>query len=377
MTRTVAHLVDTEEFGGAERALLHLVTNHDQERWRPVLLHPGEPGLAPRLDGARAAGVELREVPAMRRFRGAVRLPTFLGALDAVQPDVFHAHLNWPLACSTALLGAALRRVPARIATVQLFGRLPRAITLGLQRRVVVATVGCYLAVSEGVAARLRDTLDVPPHRVRVVPNAVPGDRTPPGAGEGARRALGVRPGQPLIVTMARLTEQKGLGYLLEAAAMLADVVFAIAGEGPDRGALEARIAQLELGDRVRLLGFRTDTTALLAASDLYVLPSLYEGLPLSILEAMALGKAVVASDIPGNDEAVVQGETGLLVPPGDSGALAEAIRALLADPMYAARLGTAGAQRVRDRFSARAMAAAVEATYDDVLAERALRRGR
>jgi glycosyltransferase involved in cell wall biosynthesis len=370
MTRTVAHYLDSAEFGGAERALLHLLLHHDRTRWRPVLLHPPEPKLAPLLDGARAAGIELRVVPAMHRFRGARRLPTLLRALDAIRPAVFHAHLSWPLGCSTALLGAALCRVPARVATVQLFGSLPRALTLGLQRRVVVRTVSRYVAVSAGVAERVRHVLGAPADRVCVVPNAVaPADTAVDGA--APRRALGVAADRPLVLTLARLTPQKGLPTLLDAAARVPGAVFAIVGEGPERDALEARIRQLGLGDRVWLLGFRSDTAALLAACDLFVLPSRYEGLPLSILEAMAAGRAVVASAIPGNDEAVVHGETGVLVPVDDPAALAAAIRELLADPGRAARLGAAGGRRVRDRFSAAAMARAVETLYDDALARR------
>ena len=119
-----------------------------------------------------------------------------------------------------------------------------------------------------------------------------------------------------------------------------------IVGDGPERGALETRIAQLGLGDRVHLLGFRTDIPELLAGCDLFVLPSLFEGLPLSILEAMAAGKAVVATAIGGNDEAVVDGVTGLLVPPADPEALADALRTLLREPERRRRLGEAGRRR-------------------------------
>lgn len=367
-TRTVAHFIDTGEFGGAERALLHLLRNHDRARWRPVLIHhPGE-GLAPLLDGAREAGVPLHPVPRMKRLRGALRLPEFMRTLGEVRPAVFHAHLNWPLACSAALLGAALR-VPARLATVQLFGPLPRALTLGMQRRAVVRTVGRYIAVSEEVAHLTRKELGAPADRVSVIHNAVEAPGTP-ADGSGVRREFGLQPGQPLVLVLARLTAQKGLAHLVDAAAQVPEAVFVVAGEGPDRAALEGQVARLGLAARVRLAGFRDDTAALLAACDLFVLPSLYEGLPLSVLEAMAAGKAVVASAIPGVAEAVVHGETGLLVPAADARALAGAVRSLLADPAGAGAMGAAGAERVRARFSAATMARSVETAYDELLDE-------
>jgi len=181
------------------------------------------------------------------------------------------------------------------------------------------------------------------------------------------------RPADPAVpqtvLTVARLDPQKGLHDLVAAAALVPEARVMVVGEGPERRALETRIAHLGLGDRVHLLGFRSDVPDLLAGSDLFVLPSLFEGLPLSILEAMAAGKPVVATAIGGNDEAVVDGATGLLVPPGDPRALADAIRALLRDPERRRRLGEAGRRRAEAEFSAPAMVRRVAAVYDELLA--------
>lgn len=368
MSRTILHFTDSDQFGGTERALLQVLAGLDRSRWRPVLLHRPESGLAPLLQEARHLGVELRTVPQLRGAQGWARLPALVQQIRRERAAVFHAHLTWPLACRMGLLGAALARVPAVVATAQLFVDLPPSGWTTMQHRVVSACVDRYLAVSRQVAAQLRERFGVRADKITQVPNAVALDRFP--------RAVSPAPARPTdpavphtVLTVARLDPQKGLHDLVAAAALVPEARVMVVGEGPERPALETEIARLGLGDRVHLLGFRSDVPDLLAASDLFVLPSLFEGLPLSILEAMAAGKPVVATAIGGNDEAVVDGATGLLVPPGDPQALADAIRALLRDPERRRRLGEAGRRRAEAEFSATAMVRRIAAIYDELLA--------
>ena len=368
MSRTILHFTDSDQFGGTERALLQVLGGLDRSRWRPVLLHRPESGLAPLLQEARHLGVELRTVPQLRGAQGWARLPALVQQIRRERAAVFHAHLTWPLACRMGLLGAALARVPAVVATAQLFVDLPPSGWTTMQHRVVSACVDRYLAVSRQVAAQLRERFGVRADKITQVPNAVALDRFP--------RAVSPAPARPTdpavphtVLTVARLDPQKGLHDLVAAAALVPEARVMVVGEGPERRALETKIAHLGLGDRVHLLGFRSDVPDLLAGSDLFVLPSLFEGLPLSILEAMAAGKPVVATAIGGNDEAVVDGATGLLVPPGDPQALADAIRALLRDPERRRRLGEAGRRRAEAEFSATAMVRRVAAVYDELLA--------
>jgi glycosyltransferase involved in cell wall biosynthesis len=180
-----------------------------------------------------------------------------------------------------------------------------------------------------------------------------------------------------VVLTVARLDEQKGHCYLLEAAAQVPEAQFVLAGDGPLRASLEAQARSLGVEDRVKFLGYRSDIADLLADCDVFVLPSLYEGLPLSILEAMSAGKPVIATHIGGTDEAVIAGETGLLVPPADSAALAAAIRSLLTDRPLAQRLATAGRARVAQEFSAAKMVQQVIAVYDELLAKHEVVNGR
>lgn len=375
MRRTVAHFIDTSEWGGAEQSLLHLLAGLDRERWRPLLFHHGAPGLRPLLEGARDAGVELREVPAVRGVRGGTRIPRIAHALRRERPALFHAHLNWPLGCTGGVLAAALAGVPT-VATVQLWTELPRARSIPLQRRAATAAVARYVAVSGDTARKLRSEFGVAEEQVRVVPNGIRVETMEGARPDPALRAeIAGSADRPLVLTAARLDRQKGHRFLLEAAVRIPEATFALAGDGPDRAELEALARELGVADRVAFLGRRHDVPRLLASCDLFVLPSLWEGLPLSVLEAMAAGVPVVATSIGGTDEVVRDGETGVGVPPGDSPALAAAVRRLLGDPAEARRLAAGGRRLVRERYSAAAMADGVQRVYTEVLDERRGRR--
>lgn len=185
---------------------------------------------------------------------------------------------------------------------------------------------------------------------------------------EDVRRDLGVAPGQPLVLTVGSLTPQKAQHVLIGAFAAASTAApgarLVIAGEGPLRAALEARIAALGLAPRVTLAGAREDAADLMEACDLFVLSSEREGLPMTLLEAMRAGRAVVSTRIGGTPEAVADGETGVLVPVGDSAALGRALATLLADPARCRALGDAGRRRWVERFTAARMVADTEALY-------------
>ena len=370
VTRTVVQYVDSDVFGGSEQVLLQLLASLDRAKWRPVLLHHPEPGLARLVREARASGVPTRAVARVTDANMLLRLPGLLRAVGAERPAVFHAHLNWPLACKFGLVAAAFRRVPAVVATVHLFveGLMNRNVRL--QMRAVGAAVDRYLAVSQHVRDRLAAVVRLPERKLRVVPNGIDPAPFARAADPALRARLAGSADRPLVFTAARLSPQKGLDVLVSAAALVPEALFVVAGEGLERAALEARAEALGVAQRVRFLGARDDVPELLAVCDLFVLPSLVEGLPLSVLEAMAAAKPVVATRIGGTVEAVLDGETGVLVPPGDASALATAIRSLLADPVRARRTGEAGRDRLRARFTAHAMVDGVSAAYEEVLGQ-------
>jgi glycosyltransferase involved in cell wall biosynthesis len=181
-----------------------------------------------------------------------------------------------------------------------------------------------------------------PTSRLRMIPNAVDlaryeGERRP---GDGAVR----------VAYVGRLRQVKGVGVLVDAWRELAHsgARLVLAGEGVMREELEAQIARLSLGDSVALAGEVADVPALLRETDVYVQPSFQEGMPNSVLEAMAAGLPVVATRVSGNEDLVTDGENGLLVPPGDPSALAAAIRRLVDDPALARRMGARARERVQ-----------------------------
>lgn len=365
--RRVVYFTDAIAFGGAEQALLILLAGLDRHRWQPVLLYHPESALAPLVARARELGVALAPVPRWNGWGALWRVPGLATRLRQLRPAVFHANLWWPLACRQGIAAAAIARVPAIVATEHLFIDVPWRRSIAVQR-LLSGAVGRYLAVSRSVATRLRTDLRIPPGKIRVIPNGVDAAQIARPFDPLLRATLTRGADRPVILTLARLNPQKGLRYLLEAAAQVPEACFVVAGEGDERAALEAGAAALGLDGRFRLLGQRDDVPELLASCDMVVLPSLFEGLPLAVLEGMAAGRPVVATDVDGVGEAISDGETGLLVPPAQPASLARAIRRLLADAELGVRLATAARARVRDHFSAEAMVAGVCETYEQLL---------
>lgn len=370
MTHTVVHFTDSPTFGGSEQASLILLTGLDRRRWTPVLVHHPDPGLTPLVAAARKHGIQTWTVPRMRGKSGLRHLPGFVRTVRAIRPAVFHAHLIQPLACMYPRLGAMLARVPAIIATEHLFVDVPWRRSVQVEQW-LAKRMDRYIAVSHAMARQLRESLALPADKLQVVHNGIP--LSPVyrvSQPDHDRHLINGRHG-PIVLTVARLHPQKGLRYLIAAAARVPQATFVLAGDGPERRALETQVAELGLGERVIFLGHRQDIPHLLAGCDLFVLPSLFEGLPLSILEAMAAGKPVIATAVGGTGEAVTHGVTGLLVPASDPAALAEAIQTLLADPSRARRLAAAGQVRVQQEFSAETMVQRVTHIYTEILAER------
>jgi len=276
--------------------------------------------------------------------------------------------MSSPVACKWGLAAAVAARVPAVLGTVQVGGYEPPDHSAYWQLRALARGVDRYLAVSRDIARELVERLGWPEEKVEVSYNAVDLRRVEATAPPGLREQLGAGETRPLVLTPARLDAQKGHRTLFEAIAQVPDAVFVLAGEGPERESLEALAAQLGIGERVRFLGRRDDVPQLLAACDVFALPSLYEGSSLAVLEAMAAGAPVVSSAIGGTDELIEDGSSGLLVPPGDAEALAAALRRLLGDPELRVSLADRARERVERDLTRERMAARVTGVYRELL---------
>jgi glycosyltransferase involved in cell wall biosynthesis len=363
---TVAHVTAERGFSGGEVQLFLLAEGLRERGYRNVLLCPARSRVA---EEARRRGFEALPIRARAEW-SPVSFASVARQLRRAAPDLVHLHTQ-----RAAWLGGAAARalgLPA-LAT----RRMDRPMRRGWRNRFIYAGAASRaVAISEAVAGHLA-ACGVPAGTIRVVRSAVdPGELRPTRARAAVREALGAPADAACLLCAAALIHRKGIDVLLEAAARLAarglHPELWLAGEGPERGALEASARALGLAPRARFLGARADVPDLLAACDAFVLPSRREGLGVAALEAMALARPVVASRVGGLAEAVLHEGTGLLVPPEEPAALADALERLLRDPALRERLGAAGPARVAARHSAKAMVDAYAALYAEVLAERA-----
>jgi glycosyltransferase involved in cell wall biosynthesis len=364
----VLYVVGNFVAGGAERHLLELWKRIDRSRFEVVIA-------CFRREGAFLAEVEslgwpVHELAVGRRVYGPAGLAGLARLVHLVRdlrPQVVHGYLFGPNLY--AALAGRLAGVPAVVVAkrnVDAF-ESPRQV---LAQRIAHRLATHVTAVSEAVADSVV-ALGVPRARITVIPNGVDAARfDPPAPAEEARRELGAD-ASPLVGSVGCLAARKDYGTLLEALRLLRERGLgfraALVGDGPDRDALEARAAALGLADRVRFLGERADVDRLLPGMDVFVLSSREEGIPNALLEAMAAGRACVATAVGGTPEVLRDGETGWLVPPGEPGALADALAQALASPGEARRRGEAAGRAAREELSIEAMVRRHEEFYERV----------
>ena len=361
---SIVHVDAERGFSGGEVQVFQLIEGLRRRGHRNLLVCPP----ASRAEAqARVRGLAVRSVP-MRNDLDLPALWRLRRAFREAAPDLLHLHTGratWLGALAAQGLG-----VPALTTR-----RMDRAVKRNARNRWLYGRVlRRTVAISPAVADALLEG-GVDPGRIRTIPSAVdPAALRPSRSREAVRAAEGVGPEEPLLLALAALVRRKGLDVLLGALARLGTAGPAprlwIAGAGPERGALEAQARREGLAERVRFLGRREDAADLLGACDVFVLPSRREGLGVAALEAMAAGRAVVASRVGGLASAVLEGRTGLLVPPEDPAALAEALATLIGDTTLRARLAAAGPARVATDFGVEGMVEAYEKLYREILSE-------
>ncbi len=225
-----------------------------------------------------------------------------------------------------------------------------------LHRKIINSKIASGLVAVSGFTRDMAINEGIKPGRIRIINNGI-SFHPRPAPNPGTVRNTFLPDGKGLLVlAVGRLVQPKGHVHFVEAAAQvlksIPDVKFIIAGEGPLRKEIQRAIDKLGVSDNVLLLGNRTDISALLEACDVFVLSSLYEGLSMALLEAMAAGVPVVSTEIAGVADLIEGGVTGLLAPPGDSNALAEALCTVLADNELRTRLALNGKTLVEEKFT-------------------------
>jgi glycosyltransferase involved in cell wall biosynthesis len=294
---------------------------------------------------------------------------------------ILHFNEFAPGAHSAEEIGARLAGVPAIVSTSHLsvLGFDAYNVAGRLLARLGSRCVDLTIVESQTNRAIALDKELAPAGSLRMILHGIP-PIDPASIPSSEELRLNRVAGRPLVGSVGRLVEQKGYRYLLEAIALLRsrhtiDAQLVIAGEGPGLTMLQALARRFDVEDRVSFLGHREDAPRLVGALDVYVQASIYEGLPMALLEAMAAGAPIVATDVGGVRDAVVHGETGLLVPPRDAVALANALAALIGDDEARKSMGTAGRQAAHELFNVARMVRETEAVYAELL--RRPRRGR
>ncbi len=369
----VLEMIDKPSLGGGQAVLLALARNLDRGRF-DVSVCAG--GGGPLEEEVRALGLNYLQArfekkPSSLSGRALVRL------LAAGRFDILHTHGG--IAGLFGRRAAKKAGIPVVVHTLHgihyLHYRNPilRRLYISLERAMSAGT-SAVVCVSEADLAAARRHRLAPADRLRLVRNGV-ASFGPDSEAERLRRIGELRrhltSQSSLIGTVARLHRQKGVEYFIRAAPAVLkkhpEATFVVVGGGPWEARIKAETARLGLGDRMILAGERTDALDWLSLFDVFVLPSLWEGLPLVLIEAAILGRPIVATDIDGSREIIRDGETGLLVPPADPKALAGAVLRLLDDPSLARRLGEASRKDIPPVYSLERMIAETERLYLDL----------
>lgn len=364
---------DEMEVGGSQRQITHLLCHIDRSEWQPELLYFRRPSFL--LDRIGAAGVPIHCIPK----KGAIDigfLHRLIGLLRGGHYDLIHC-FSLTAELWVSIAQRFVRPKPALIVSMRDMGHGLSARQWKI-KRALCRNADAIIANSKRAADRLESELGGT-RKVEMVPNGV----ETPAALTDARRAE-VRAALPIprrdavvVLFVGRLAAQKNIPLLLEALTRFDAAtrpVLLLAGSGPLRAELEANVAELGLAGDAVFIGDRSDIGDVMQATDLVVLPSHDEGMSNVVLEAMAVGCAVIASDVGGNPEVIVDGESGLLFPAGDADALTGRLRALAEDERRRESIGRKARERIANNYSIPALIERTNAIYRRVLDTRAMR---
>jgi glycosyltransferase involved in cell wall biosynthesis len=353
--------------GGAEEHILTLVRGLDPNAFRIHLACPPELAEQLRSDLPRDVNPVPLSLRKPKQFGAALRLAQLL---REYRVDILHSHLFYSSAFASPI--GWLCGVPVILETPHVREQWRKG---WLKSRYVVDRavgrfVDYYVAVSHANARYLVEQKGLPSKKIKVIHNGCDVRRFDPSYRPPAslKQSLGFGPGDPVLLVLGRLEPQKGHRVLLQALPRVLRQFprtrLVCLGEGSLRRDLEGLARDLGLDGTVRFLGFQSNVPDWLALAEMTILPSLYEGLPLVAVESLAAGRAVVATAVDGTPEVVIDGKTGLTVPPGDGDQLAEAICRLLRDGELRRQLGHAGRRWVLEHFSQERQVQQTQALY-------------
>jgi glycosyltransferase involved in cell wall biosynthesis len=359
--------------GGAERVARDLLVELDPERFERILFVSRPP--RDRAGGAvvadlRARGVDVRFLRRRFKYDPLAWWPLFR-ALRRERIDVLHTHAFGPNAWGS-LIGRCAG-VPVVVAHEHNWAFEGRPLRPVIDRELIARCTDAMIVVSEDARRRMVEVERIPPERLLLLPNGV--RALAPGDGRAVRADLGIRRHDPVVGTVAIIRSEKALDVLVGAAALLRqdfpDLRVLIAGDGPDRARVEAAAARAGLDGSIHMPGARADVPDVLAAIDIAVICSDYEGSPRSVLEFMDAGKPIVATAVGGIPEVIEDGVHGALVPPRDEQALATALGKLLRDSDRASEMGARARDRCRRDLSLDHAVERLQGLYEELHARR------
>lgn len=365
--------------GGMKNHLINLVRYTDKSKFAVSVACPPN---TPLWEELYALGVEMVPIPLVGELspsKDYAVIHSLVKYLRQSGTTILHAHSS--KGALVGRLAGAIARTPVVIFTAHnsiFYEDWP-----GWKKR-VFANVERFLArftdkiitVSDALKQELLEQEGLSPKLLTTIYNGIEVERF---AGQvdalAMRKSLGIPELGPIIGTIARLAPQKGVSYFLRAASLLKEyqVTFLVVGDGPLRESLEQEVVQLGLQSRVVFAGQKDNISEILPILDVFVLPSITEGLPLTILEAMAAGKPVVATRVGGVPEAILEGKTGLVVAPKDPEALAVALAGLLGERDRLNRMGANGRKHVQEKFTVEQMVQRTFELYNQLLIKKKL----
>jgi glycosyltransferase involved in cell wall biosynthesis len=362
MNSHVLHVQKVAGISGSEAHLLQLLPDLRARGWNVhfLMLHEGEPGAWEFARELEARGVPLDEIR-LRADVDPIAFGEVVAYLTRTAPSILHTHLVH--ADVYGQLAGAIARVPLRLSTKHGFNEFREGRFFGIADRTVGSLAHVHIAISQGLARYLAETEGFQEESFEIVHYGISArDSVSPYAGN-----------DPRLLCVGRLIPIKGhlvlLRALAQARARVPGIALDVAGRGPLEPALKAFARELGIEDAVRFLGFVSPIQDAIEKAAIVVVPSLGEGFGMVALEAMERARPVVVSAVGGLPEIVAHGETGLVVPPGDAEALADAIASLAADPERAAEMGRAGRERALAEFPPDRSAARIEDLYRTELA--------
>jgi len=367
----IIHLVEDLKIGGTERVIADIVEGLDRKRFEArvwCVTRGGETA-----DELVEKGFKVR-ILGISSYHNPLNIIRLFRLLRKEKPDIIHTHGYF--ASVIGRLAAKKAGIPTIITHVHstYWEYKKRHILI---ERYLSRCTHKIICCSEAVRNFVTDHEKIKEEKTAVIYNGVDEERfSPVQDPPSARARLGIDRGSPVVGTVSSLTPHKGQECLIQAAAKIREThpsaKFLIVGDGPLRRSLEEQAQRLSLQSSLIFTGARRDIPELLSLIDIFALPSSSrEGLGIAIIEAMAMEKPTVASNIGGIPEAVLDGETGLLVRPGDSEALAKAIIELIDDPGRAKAMGKKGRDRFAQKFTGKRMLSSIEDLYLDLTSQK------